>query len=393
MTVRLLVLLSSFSLLLAAGCNPDSDETGTTPNGAEDVAAPGPNDVTPPGSGEDTTTPPESDIAETPAPDTTIEPGPDAAEDPDVGEVEPRPPVVKQYKTAIGGWTMKPGGESTKCMLKRLDNPEEAWVTGIHNKLGPGSHHLVVYRSGQTEEKLEPFNCTPFVETLSGETIPLIITQKAEESLILPSGVAFKFEPNQMIRLEVHYLNYFSEDITTKADVTFDTIAAAHVEHEADMLFYGTPDFTIPAGKEHQTPWFFLDVWEGTKVFAMTGHTHGFGTNVEVNFATGKNDGAGDELYPLDEPFKWDEAPVTRYEPALEFGSGEGFRYRCTWNNTSDKSVGFGESASKEMCFFWAYYYPSKGYRMCVNPGSFYPLDKACCPDLGPLCSQITDFL
>ena len=27
----------------------------------------------------------------------------------------------------------------------------------------------------------------------------------------------------------------------------------------------------------------------------------------------------------------------------------------------------FGESANNEMCFFWAYYYPSKGAYVCVH--------------------------
>ena len=307
-------------------------------------------------------------------------------------DVKPRPPVQESFSTTIGGWTMQPGQEVTKCVRKRLDNPMEAYVTAIHSKMAKGSHHLVIYRSGEETEKLEPFDCTPFVETLNGKTIPLMISQISDESLVLPDGVAFKFEPNQMVRLEVHYLNYYAEEITAQADVTFDAIHVDSVEAEADMLFYGTPDFEVPKNSTYQTPWFFLDVWAGTKVFAVTGHTHAAGTNVEVNFATGDAD-PGEPVYPLDKPFYWDEAPVITYDPPLEFASGEGFRYRCTWNNTTDKTLTFGESANKEMCFFWAYYYPSKGYRMCVNPGSLYPLPKACCPDLGALCDSISSFL
>ncbi len=134
-------------------------------------------------------------------------------------------------------------------------------------------------------------------------------------------------------------------------------------------------------------------MWEGTKIFGLTGHTHAYGTNVEVKLSESKS-APGDEVYPAGLPFEWDEAPVVQFDPPLEFASGAGFHYRCTWFNTGDKSVGFGESANKEMCFVWAYYYPSKGYRMCVNPGSYLPgIDQVCCPDLGPLCSQIKNFL
>jgi len=291
---------------------------------------------------------------------------------------------------------MKPGKEVTKCVRKRLDNTDPIWVTSIETKLNKGSHHVIVYRSDQDTEFEEPIDCDPFVETLGGETIPLIITQVKDETLTLPPGVAFKFEPNQMIRVEAHYFNYYTEDITAHAEVTFNTIAAEDVEHEADMLFYGTPDFSVPPGEEHTTPWHFIDVWEDTKIFAVTGHTHQYGTNVEISQSTSSDD-EGDYIYPKSTPFQWDESPIEQYSPPLHFAEGEGLRYRCTWNNTGNDTLTFGESAKKEMCFLWAYYYPSKGYRMCVNPGGiaggFDLGNQVCCPDDAVLCDMIKGFL
>ena len=308
----------------------------------------------------------------------------------------PPPPIKETYNTFVGDWTMTPGQEVTKCVRKRLGNVDPIWVTSIQTSLNKGSHHVIVYRSDQDTEILEPENCDPFIETLGGETIPLIITQVSEETLTLPPGVAFKFAPHQMIRIEAHYLNYYDEDISAHADVSFKTIAQEDVEHEADMLFYGTPDFSIPAGKEHTTPWHFIDVWEDTKVFAVTGHTHQHGTNVEISKSTSADD-EGDFIYPQDTPFTWNESPIEQYSPALHFSAGEGFRYRCTWKNTSNKSLSFGESANQEMCFLWAYYYPSKGYRMCVNPGGiaggFDVGEQVCCPDDAFLCDLIKGFL
>ncbi|MEC8023470.1 MAG: hypothetical protein VX223_06010 [Myxococcota bacterium] len=309
-------------------------------------------------------------------------------------DISTRPPVAATYDTFIGDWDMQPGQEITKCVLKRLENENEVWVTGITTDLGQGSHHVIVYRSAETEEKTEPFDCFPFLETLGGNTIPLMITQIPQETLEFPDGVAFKFEPNQMVRIEAHYLNYYPEDITAHADVSFHTIDAADVEAEANMLFYGTPDFNIPAGETYDTGWFFLDVWKEAKVFAITGHTHQYGTNVEIKHGLQNEDKI--DIYPLDKPFYWDEAPLIQFDPPLSFENGEGFEYRCSWNNTGDKNVTFGESANQEMCFFWAYYYsaPSKGYRMCINPGDIYTQlgDQVCCPD-NFLCSLIEEYL
>ena len=52
---------------------------------------------------------------------------------------------------------------------------------------------------------------------------------------------------------------------------------------------------------------------------------------------------------------------------------------------------------NQEMCFLWAYYYPSKGYRMCVNPGNiannFELGEQVCCPDDAILCDLVKVFL
>jgi hypothetical protein len=75
-------------------------------------------------------------------------------------------------------------------------------------------------------------------------------------------------------------------------------------------------------------------------------------------------------------------------DPPFEIPAGGGFRFTCEWNNTSGQSVGFGESANDEMCFFWAYYYPSQGAFVCAHtdqiPGGF----NLCCPG-SPLCSML----
>ncbi len=291
------------------------------------------------------------------------------------------PSVSASLELAISGWSMQPGEETTRCVVMRLDNADPVWVSQIRTTLARGSHHLVVYRSDAAQEQREPFECRPFLETLTGTTYPLMISQLAEEVLTLPEGVAMRFDAGQMIRLEAHYLNYTPEPIEAAGTVAFDVVPDDRVVHEANLLFYGNANVALPPNTTHSSDWAFLEVPEGKKVFAMTGHTHQFGTNVEVEHATGL-DGDRDVIYP-DSDYVWDEPPVTRYDPPLSFEAGEGLRYRCTWHNPTDDTIGFGESANSEMCFVWAYYYPSDGYRICVNTaGTVRDIigPKLCCP-------------
>ena len=217
----------------AAAPPADAADTAEPPadsSPAVDVAdTAGPQDSqAPPADAADTAEPGDTAVMDTDAPDTT-----------DVGVVLPTepPPIEATYETFIGDWDLKPGDENTRCVVKRLNNETEIWVSRIRTLLNEGSHHLIVYKSNETEERLQPFSCTPFIETLKDQTFPLMITQIREETLAFPNGVAFRFEPNQMIRIEAHYLNYFSEDKTAHADVAFDTIAADDVVSEANMLF------------------------------------------------------------------------------------------------------------------------------------------------------------
>ena len=304
-------------------------------------------------------------------------------------------PGVTLSMTA-GGWTMQPKEETTKCMLKRLDNDSEIWITRIRTKLSVGSHHMIIYRSDATDEQLDPQKCTPFTETLAGGNVPLMITQVPEDKLQLPQGVAFKLGAHQMIRIEMHFIDYTKEAITATGEVHFDTVDKSLVHDEADLLFYGNPDFSIPKGKSYSTPWKFLDVWPGTKIFALTGHTHGLGKSVDIALSDGGTLTSTPSLvYPGDTPFSWSEPPLEQFDPPLEFAAGQGFQYRCTWLNDTNATVGFGESATKEMCFFWAYYYPSQGYRMCINSGQYEKYtgtEATCCPD-SPFCDIIKQYL
>ena len=74
--------------------------------------------------------------------------------------------------------------------------------------------------------------------------------------------------------------------------------------------------------------------------------------------------------------------------------TGGGFDFQCTWTNagTSARQVQFGESANDEMCFFWSYYYPSRGAKVCFHSeqGPTGPVD-LCCPDAGAICDSLAN--
>jgi hypothetical protein len=292
-----------------------------------------------------------------------------------------------------GPITVPPATENTQCVVKRLDNDGTIKVGRIVNDLGLGSHHLIVYRLADGPERTEPFDCDPFVEVLDPTAgAPLAVTQSAAETITLPPGVAFSLTAGQLVRLEIHYINAGLEPIEIGATTTFIEIPEADFRDEADFLFVGNPDIAIPKHEQRTVGPSFLPLppeLTNINVFAITGHQHRFGTGVEI----ARTDGPDAERVSVYDPptFRWNEPPTIYHDPPFTMAPGGGFEFTCHFNNTSESDVGFGESATDEMCFFWAYYYPSNGAKVCFHTAQRGGID-ICCPG-GGLCSLLEDYL
>lgn len=301
------------------------------------------------------------------------------------GSSEPaKAPAEAPATLSFPATVVAPGQEDTKCVVMRLGNAKPLHVGAIHNALGDASHHLIVYRVNDTEEKRAPFSCNPFTDTLDPtKGSPLMVTQKKDDVLTLPDGVAFSIEANQMVRLEMHYLNASSSDKTVSATTTFTPISEDDFRDEAGFIFVGNPDIQLPPKSESKLGPTFFEVpseLSGVKFFAMTGHEHRLGTNVQIASVANADD-PGTMVYDVPN-WTWSEPKTEVFEKPLVIPDGGGFKFTCSWNNATDQKVTFGESATDEMCFFWAYYYPSQGARVCFHtsriggPGG----RDVCCP-------------
>ncbi|APR82157.1 Hypothetical protein A7982_07506 [Minicystis rosea] len=296
----------------------------------------------------------------------------------------------ESFSVTFDAVTVQPGEESTRCVLKRLPNPDMFHAGKIHNVLGPGSHHLIVYKTADTEEKPEPYACQPFADLLTPEKgSPLMITQKKDDTLEMPAGVALKIEKTQMVRLEMHYINTTAAPLDVTATSTFYAMKESDVQNEADFLFVGSPDINVPPqGTQTLGPVYtpLTAELKGAKFFGFTGHEHHWGTGVTVAVTTGKT---GSDQMVYDPPsWTWDEPPTVYHNPPVEVPDGGGFRFTCTYENKGTTTAKFGESANDEMCFFWTYYYPSKGAFVCAHTDQFLNGVDLCCPG-SPFCSQL----
>jgi hypothetical protein len=316
----------------------------------------------------------------------------------DVGNHHPADaPVLMgdKYSLQWGPVTVPANTENTQCVVLKLSNTTEIKVHQMHNTLGTGSHHMILYKDNMdTAEVTTPYNCQPFTGALNltGQVAPLMITQKSDDTLFLPSGVAHTLAANQMIRIELHYINSTDAPIQLQATAEFYAADPATINAEADILFIGSMDVSLPPNQTTTLEEFFspsranLDL-STAKFFAITGHEHKLGTDVKVAVSTGLGASNQTMVYQPS-PFLWSEPLTQTWSPEFTVPASSGFDFTCTWYNGTASTVTFGESANNEMCFFWAYYYPSKGSHVCVHSNQ-YSVD-ICCPDAGPtLCNML----
>lgn len=294
------------------------------------------------------------------------------------------------YEAAFPPVMVAPGVENTQCVVMKLGNEEAIHVDRIENTLGVGSHHLIVYKAHDTVEQLTPFDCVPFTNLLKADaTVPLMITQKQEDTLALPAGVGLAFGPHQMVRLEMHYINTTGSPVAVSATSGFHAMKEADFEEEAGFAMFSDTAVTIPPETSMTLGPQYLALpamLEGVKFFGLTGHVHKLGTGVQVAVASGKDD-PGKVIY--DPPkFAWNEPPVVYPDPPVVVPSGGGFHLSCSWNNTTAKTITFGESANDEMCLFYTYYYPNRGSVGCAYTDQIGGGTTFCCPG-DAICSMI----
>jgi hypothetical protein len=281
------------------------------------------------------------------APDKNVKPAEDAAAN-----------LASPLTVSIKIPQVAPGYESTKCQQVRLGNSDAVKIGQIHNKLSQASHHLVVSAvTDPAETEGDPFDCMPFRAVLIGA--PLTVTQKHDDTIQMPDGVGFPLEPDQLMHLEMHFINTGTETVDVEATSELFPRSSPDEVQEASFIIIGSLNITIPAKSALELPWSFVTLpsdFADVNFFGATGHTHRFGTAARLQISGPQG---ADPKTIYDPPnFIWTEAELKFFSPEEHVPAGGGFRFQCAWDNPTDSELKYGESALDEMCFFWTYYYP-----------------------------------
>ncbi len=270
-----------------------------------------------------------------------------------------------ELQASIGPIPLKPSEETTVCMVMPLGNTEDVVLDGFDMKLAPGSHHLIAYLTDAGVTAPNTFACSPFTGVVIGTDIPIAFANAEDISFSFPKGVAMDIPANSNIKIEAHYINASANALQGHGQVTFHTTpkTSAPPYQAANFLAAGTTNISIPPNSSYSTGPLFTSPPAGTHMVIVTTHEHRLGTRAQVWASTKE----GDLSNEIADDRNWASPAWRTLAPQVDFDGTNGLSYQCDWNNTTDQTITFGESALDEMCIIAGYYYPSQGLIGCIG--------------------------
>jgi hypothetical protein len=267
--------------------------------------------------------------------------------------------ATNTLRLSIGPIDIAPGQETTLCIDMRMPTTEPFELVKIASELSEGGHHLIVYASPAQAEARTPYPCSASLDIIDPQMLPLFIAQQRHTTVSFPEGVAYKLPAARMLRFEMHFFNAKQNPVQASGTVDFTGADPARIVHHSNFMFWGpTQLFILPRSNASVTQFYRFNKTTPPNVFGLTTHTHSRGVRTTVQMGP---DGAGRQIY---ENTNWEEPKLALFTPPLLAGSpNDGLRITCEYQNNTDNTLTFGESALlNEMCFLWAYYYPDQGH-------------------------------
>ena len=290
--------------------------------------------------------------------------GDDMPPDPDGGITPP----VRGFQIKSPPQMIMPQQEITYCYYFRTPNTEAMAIKKWESVMTPGSHHLIMFTTGNTD-KMPPgtvsaANCG-FGAGVSGIPQWTYSAQTPMASMQLPvddgagKPLAVDIAPNTAGFVQMHYYNPTDNPIMANVTINAEALeaGAAFTKTAAYVTYNG--QINIPAGATNDVESQSCNAPAGAKFWLMSTHAHKQAIKTEVLDGT-------DQVFMSTD---WEHPVATTWmtTPFYSFASGK-VTYRCTYNNPSNRIITDGDSAATdEMCMASGYYFPATKSLICYD--------------------------
>lgn len=303
--------------------------------------------------------------------------------------------------------TTKPVTEGVSCTPNLSLEPESAWEMpdsagdeyvcwGVDLARDPATHitafapkidntkivhHVVVYEAPSSYSR-KPQPCSAG-SSLSWRMV--LGWAPGIKGFELPEEVGFPIsadpsEPTHYV-VQMHYSN--PQKLAGEKDKSsIDLCTSPPRKYEADVMAFGSQDFTIPAAPPPGGA-YTLDcaltvpaAFSGLHLFAAMPHMHKLGVAMTTTL-TPKDGGQEVDLGTMT-AFSFDAQAWLPIDATTK--AGDVIRTKCSWANSTGEPVPFGEDTAQEMCYSFTMYYPriKSSLWSWAAPASGPPLGAAC---------------
>jgi hypothetical protein len=250
------------------------------------------------------------------------------------------------YTITLAPFTVAPGGERYVC--QNFANPFGGGDGAIHafaSHLTPGAHHMLLfYQPSASDGPLADCSGSEFAPGPYG-------SQRPDDALTFPDGVAAVVAPSDGFRVQAHYLNATPAPLDVTVTITMARVDESTVVDRAAVLFFSNSAINVPAGASGVVVSKTCTVPFAANLVQATGHMHQHGRDFTAT-------AAGATLFTST---VYSDVTPALYAPPLALPSGTAVTFACTYDNSDGTTpLVFGDSAiTDEMCIFSAQFYPA----------------------------------
>jgi hypothetical protein len=258
-----------------------------------------------------------------------------------------------EYTFTTAHFSVPPGSEVYKC--QDFTNPfnKDIGIVQEVTNLTPGSHHMFAFVMPNSQLSLMgslsdcPEGGVEFHDYLTTSGSPV-------STVTYPANTGRIFAAGNGLRLNVHLIN--TDSAPKDAFVVFKVVYVdpSTLTNKVASIFLNQVALSVPPGMSTQSKTYALA--QDINMMGSASHMHKQG----IHFLATTN--TGQTLYDGTE---WQEPPPKSFNPPLHLASGTQITWACTYDNTTGKTLTFGESAAaNEMCIFPGEFYNSTGQQI-----------------------------
>jgi hypothetical protein len=246
-------------------------------------------------------------------------------------------------------------------------------------------HHWLLF--GTNENQVEGFHKTAVLPTLAGLN-PMLLAGWAVggPNVVPPKDVAFILpEPGAQINIQYHFYNSTNTKQVDASALQICVVPKGARPHLGGVTWLGSEDLggaTYSGGKgmpPHMESTFTTNcnpvrkgvpATEPIHIIGFEPHMHRIGQHMttRVNHTDGKSE------IIFDQPFTF--GYETHYFKNYDLQPGETLTTSCSFNNTNDYGVPFGQSTDNEMCYQFTFAWPA--HAMQNNANSWIGVPDSC---------------